>query len=77
MSENPYVLEMRRMISSARLEFLKLSLPHAREDRDYKLARSISQAIGEISVEQGMAAFFQQLAEWRADPPVVARPEPE
>lgn len=55
------LFEMRRTIAIARLDFLQQALPMAKIDEDFKLARSIAEAIGEISVEEGLAAFRRGL----------------
>lgn len=56
------LFEMRRMIAIARLDFLQQALPLAKVDEDFKLARSIAEAIGEISVEEGLTAFRREVA---------------
>lgn len=55
--------EMRQMIATARVQFLRDALPLAgTDDHLLELVRSLAAAIGEVSPDEAMAALIRELA---------------
>ena len=56
------------MLGAARLDFLRQVLPLARDDEDFKFARALAEAIGEITFDEAVAGFKAELKRKAAFP---------
>lgn len=54
--------EIRAQLAMARLDFLREALPLATSENQLQMAKSISEAIGEVSYDEAMSAFRRELS---------------